>query len=342
MNHDHLFLATATVSVKAADAGASLLSLINLDHLFLAVAALSGGLWVYYGVMRFGAEEKRRKPALFWRDIFLIAVAVLVLRLFFRVFLVHPDIFFLVLVVVSAALFVFFWWNKRQEMAAFWRDLFICFLLVFVLRGFFVDYFRIPSNSMLPTLTIGDVVLTDKNAYGYRLPVLGWRLSDGTLPARGEVVVFRKPKSDLFFIKRVVGVPDDEVGIAADGRVFINGEALALQIIKDEAAAARGALRLREQMPGGGWHSLYKDRHGGLILAPPDAAACGLRQDATMVCRVPAGRYFVLGDNRDHSHDSRYWGFVGREDMVGPAFRVLFNYKTYSGRWWLPLALEEK
>ncbi len=255
-----------------------------------------------------------------------------------------PDLLFMTLAAVTGVLYALYAFFRRRpahhfaetgeyknyrQPVALWRDFFVIFFAVFVLRGFFYNWFSIPSNSMQPTLTVGDFVMVDRRKYGFRLPVFNSRLSAGENPQRGDVIVFRHPRDGVVYIKRVMAVPGDRIALHAGGGVAINGAAL--------PARSEGAYRYddfgetsryAEQMPGGGWHWILRDaRARGTAGAPPDEGYCSLRDGGLrLLCRMPSDRYFVLGDNRDHSNDSRFWGFVPRDDIIGPALNVLFNF----------------
>lgn len=322
---------------------------LNLDIALPAASIVCGALYAGFFWMRLDAPPDKRRVVYFWRDAFLYSLAALALRWFFLFFpRLEPDHLFFGVVVLSGTFYGGYAFVRRHAAAGaegrkavnFWRDMFICFLFVFLLRGFFYDYFRIPSNSMMPTLFVGDVVLTDKNAYGYRLPVLGTRLTDGDAPMRGDIAVFRKPPGGVFYIKRIMGIPGDVVRYGGDKIVTINGEPL------PQTAAALdgdfgGLTPRREELPGRGWHDMLLADSPVFFLHTPDAIHCQLERapdgDA-LTCVVPPAHYFVLGDNRDRSNDSRFWGFVARDKMVGPAGRVLFNYRGLN-RFWRSLLL---
>lgn len=191
--------------------------------------------------------------------------------------------------------------------------------------------YGIPSGSMLPALQPSDVVLVDKVYYGFRLPVLHTRLTAGQPPARGEVMVFRYPPDPtLDYIKRVIGVPGDEVAYLGK-KLTINGQAIGRDAAADflDEGIMRPVKQYREHI-GARVYAVLNDENRRAAL--PEAALlpfanrshCGYRIDG-LVCKVPPGHYFVLGDNRDNSLDSRYWGFVPEENIVGRAFFVVMN-----------------
>ncbi len=175
---------------------------------------------------------------------------------------------------------------------------------------------------MEPTLQSGDFVFVDKNDYGFRFPVLDWRMGGGRLPMRGEIVVFRyPPDEDLFYIKRIIGLPGEFVSYRGD-RVFIDGIPLGQKTADSQFDDSRTLL----------WENIGDSGRHPIFL--------GSRESPPYGRRVPADHYFVLGDNRHHSSDSRVWGFVPRENLIGPAFRIGISFSDWKriGR---SLALEE-
>lgn len=201
-------------------------------------------------------------------------------------------------------------------------------LAVFFLRSFLVEPFKIPSGSMMPTLLVGDFILVNKYTYGVRLPVLNKKVADVNLPARGDVIVFRYPPNpSLDYIKRVVGMPGDKV-VYRNKRLTINGEPVLIAKAED---FIKGGLAFVPRYA----ETLGKTQHE--ILIEPEMPAyvqaitdypyrnnCQYNTDG-ISCEVPAGHYFVMGDNRDNSQDSRFWGFVPEENIVGKAFFIWFN-----------------
>jgi signal peptidase I len=197
------------------------------------------------------------------------------------------------------------------------RSMFPIILAVLVIRSFIVEPFRIPSGSMMPTLLVGDFILVNKFAYGIRLPVVNYRFLDLGSPQRGDVAVFRYPEEpSIDYIKRVVGVPGDE--IAYYNRVLhINGQPVSLTPIDryvgvGGGAVMTGALRLYEGEAGSGHEILIMDS----------------RPSFNFEFTVPEGEYFVLGDNRDNSRDSRFWGTVTDDHLVGKAFMIWMNWDS--------------
>ena len=179
--------------------------------------------------------------------------------------------------------------------------------IVLLSRGTLADHYRVPSGSMLPTVEVGDRVLVDKSAYGLRLPLTSTYLIELDAPARGEVVVLESPETGIVLLKRVVGVPGDSVAVR-DGQVFIDGRAVPL--------LAEGGARYEA------------------LGARPHPVAIGTGGPDFGPVAVPAGRYLVLGDNRDGSHDGRAFGFVERRAILGRAERV---YLRDGGLSWIDL-----
>jgi signal peptidase I len=204
------------------------------------------------------------------------------------------------------------------------RSFFPVFLIVLLLRSFAVEPFRIPSGSMMPTLQDGDFILVHKYQYGLRLPVLDTKVVDLGSPERGDVVVFRYPVDPAIpFIKRIVGLPGDTIEYR-NKTLFLNGKEVEQTKISTYLGAgsgsdATGSIHYLESLPGRPHDILVNPRFSG-------------RTDGRT--EVPEGHYFVLGDNRDNSQDSRYWGFVPDENLIGRAFMIWFNWDWGHGRDW--------
>jgi signal peptidase I len=229
--------------------------------------------------------------------------------------------------------------HGRLLMQPWWLDwtagLFPVILVVFLLRSFLFEPFKIPSGSMMPTLLTGDLILVNKFTYGLRLPVLNTKITDGTPPARGDVMVFRyPPKPSMDYIKRVVGVPGDEVAYL-NKKLTINGQPVSKEAVPDyfDEDTMRYLKEYKEDL-GGKQHLLLNDdnRRAGLseaeIMPFTNQDNCRYSVEG-VVCKVPPGHYFMMGDNRDNSLDSRYWGFVPDQNIVGRAFFVWMNF----GNW---------
>ena len=219
---------------------------------------------------------------------------------------------------------------KEPLVVEYAKSFFPIILAVLVLRSFVVEPFRIPSGSMLPTLLVGDFILVNKYAYGLRLPVLNTRVVEIGSPQRGDVMVFRYPQDpSVDYIKRVVGLPGDRVSYI-NKTVFVNGERVEQQPDgTSEQAQCRVFVdgRIVQTATERRLETLGEKHHA--ILACPGGN--GLRRDFT----VPAGQYFVMGDNRDNSNDSRFWGTVPEENLVGKAFMIWLNVGEWGriGSW---------
>ena len=203
-------------------------------------------------------------------------------------------------------------------------------LVVFGLRSFVVEPFKIPSGSMIPTLLIGDFILVNKFTYGIRLPVLNKKIIDINDPKKGDVMVFRYPEDpSLDYIKRVIGTPGDKVAYQ-NKRLTVNGQPIETTRVDDYLHLERlyYSKQFVEKADGFEHRTLNDDDAPGFISDAsqfPHRENC-LYNNAGVICTVPSGHYFMMGDNRDNSRDSRYWGFVPEENIVGKAFFIWFNF----------------
>jgi signal peptidase I len=208
----------------------------------------------------------------------------------------------------------------RPHLVEYARSFFPIFLAVLLLRSFLVEPFRIPSGSMMPTLLVGDFILVNKFTYGIRLPVIDTKVIELGQPQRGDVVVFRYPEDpSVPFIKRVVGVPGDRVGYY-DKVLHLNGS----PVPQDPDGTYRGSGS-GSGMTGASVRTESLPGRSHQILVQPGAPSV----EGEMV--VPDGHYFVLGDNRDNSRDSRYWGTVPDRNLVGKAFFIWLNWDWSGG-----------
>jgi len=206
-------------------------------------------------------------------------------------------------------------------------------LIVFALRSFLVEPFQIPSGSMMPTLLVGDFILVNKFAYGIRLPVINKKIIDVGSPQRGDVVVFRYPMdTSVDYIKRVVGLPGDTVAYQ-NKRLTINGQSMAMNRIGNylDQEKLYYLPEYQETLGSVSHRVLIEDDMPPFVQQVeqfPDRDKCHYNSDG-FVCVVPPGHYFMMGDNRDNSRDSRYWGFVPDENLVGKAFFIWLNFRDW-------------
>jgi signal peptidase I len=232
--------------------------------------------------------------------------------------------------------------KQRLLMQPWWLDwtagLFPVILVVFVLRSFLFEPFKIPSGSMIPTLLIGDLILVNKYHYGLRLPVSNTKITEGHAVQRGDVVVFHYPPNpNLDYIKRVVGVPGDEIAYL-NKTLTINGQPISKDALPDffEENSLSYLPQFEEKLPVNGQdksvmrtHRILNDVSRPVFVAGVSDFAfkdqCQYTNEGVR-CKVPADHYFMMGDNRDNSLDSRYWGFVPDANIVGKAFFVWMNF----------------
>ncbi|MBD8530500.1 MULTISPECIES: signal peptidase I [unclassified Massilia] len=202
---------------------------------------------------------------------------------------------------------------------------------VFFLRSFLWEPFKIPSSSMVPTLLVGDLILVNKYTYGIRLPIVNKKIIEVNDPQRGDVMVFKYPKDmSQDYIKRVIGVPGDKITYE-NKRLSVNGVPVQYTALDDYLDDERPVYhkQLIEKLPGSEHRILNTEPARSFNLDSvenfPLREACEYTYDR-FTCTVPAGNYFMMGDNRDNSADSRYWGFVPDKNIVGKAFLVWMNF----------------
>ena len=224
--------------------------------------------------------------------------------------------------------------TSRLLQQPWWLDwtagLFPVILMVFLLRSFLFEPFKIPSGSMIPTLWVGDLILVNKFHYGVRLPVINTKLTDGNPPQRGDVMVFRyPPKPSLDYIKRVVGLPGDEVAYL-NKRLRVNGQVVETGPVPEffDEDSMRYMKQFEEKLGDKPHRMLNDDDRPAFVPGAEDFIYkdnCRYSVEG-VVCKVPAGHFFMMGDNRDNSLDSRYWGFVPERNIVGRAVFVWMNF----------------
>ena len=213
--------------------------------------------------------------------------------------------------------------SKEPLLVEYGKSFFPVLFIVLVLRSFLVEPFQIPSGSMKPTLDVGDFILVNKFSYGIRLPVIDKKVIEVGDPQRGDVMVFRYPSDpNVNYIKRVVGLPGDVIRYTSDKRLFVNGESVAEKLIGSEPNTL-GSAELYQEKLGAVEHEIRKEM--SRYRSPPDNQ-----------WTVPAGHYFMMGDNRDNSNDSRYWddpnipkellGMVPDKNIVGKAFAIWMSW----------------
>jgi signal peptidase I len=215
------------------------------------------------------------------------------------------------------------------------RAFFPVIVVVFLIRSFWVEPFKIPSGSMKPTLLVGDFILVNKYTYGIRIPVINKKVLDVNAIRRGDVVVFRYPLDpSVDYIKRVIGLPGDKV-VYKNKRLTVNGETATVQPSGYYTDAELNYLRLptyTENLTGRAHQMMTVPAQPPVILSDvrqfTHRENCEYNDDG-FSCTVPAGEYFMMGDNRDQSADSRYWGFVPDDHIKGRAFLVWMNFGDF-------------
>jgi signal peptidase I len=202
--------------------------------------------------------------------------------------------------------------------------------LVFFLRSFLYEPFKIPSMSMVPTLQVGDLILVNKFTYGIRLPIINKKIVALNDPQRGDVMVFKYPRDmSQDYIKRVIGVPGDKITYE-NKRLTVNGKPVEYTALEDylNEESLTYSKQFKENLTGADHRVIVTEAAPTVNLSDvkdfPHSESCTYRYEG-FTCVVPAGNYFMMGDNRDNSADSRYWGFVPDKNIVGKAFYVWMN-----------------
>ena len=203
--------------------------------------------------------------------------------------------------------------TREPMVVEYAKSFFPILLLVFVLRSFLVEPFQIPSESMVPTLEVGDFIIVNKFSYGIRLPVIRTKIIDVGDPKRGDVMVFFRPGTDIYYIKRVIGLPGDEIR-SVNNELYINGEKVPHEFM-GARPSDQGYALVRETL-GGKEHLIRVSTYDG-----------PRRLDGSW--KVPQGHYFMMGDNRDNSLDSRAWGVVPEKNIVGKAFAIWMHWDSF-------------
>lgn len=214
--------------------------------------------------------------------------------------------------------------NKEPTAVEYGKSLFPVLAIVFVLRSFLFEPFQIPSGSMIPTLQVGDFILVNKFSYGIRLPVIDKKIIPLGNPQRGDVMVFKYPEDPrINYIKRVIGIPGDIVTYSFDKGLYINGERVSEQLLGEEPGSLGRATLYTERL---GEHEYQVRKENNRRMEP------------TREWVVPEGHYFMLGDNRDNSKDSRYWndphiapefmGMVPDSYIVGKASMIWLSWPS--------------
>ncbi|WNO08015.1 signal peptidase I [Teredinibacter sp. KSP-S5-2] len=216
--------------------------------------------------------------------------------------------------------------NQVPVVVEYSKSFFPVLLLVFVLRSFVIEPFQIPSESMVPTLEVGDFIAVNKFAYGIRLPIIRTKILDVDEPKRGDVMVFFPPHEPRYFIKRVIGLPGDTIRYV-DHTLYINGEKIEKEYVEQVHAPD---IRRRNDscFDNGASYQVYDETVGGKAHKMRRCTITG-RFSEYGEWVVPEGHYFMMGDNRDNSFDSRGWGPVPEKNIVGKAFGIWMHWESF-------------
>ncbi len=213
--------------------------------------------------------------------------------------------------------------NDNPLLVDYAKSFFPIFLIVLILRSFVAEPFRIPSGSMIPTLEVGDFILVKKYAYGVRLPITHNKILETNSPKRGDVVVFRYPPDPkVNYIKRLVGLPGDEIEWTKDKKLIINGKSMTYQ--NDGVHLTQSGFGRKTNVPK--FKESFNAENSYNVITFPD------RNTQQGKWTVPQGHYFMMGDNRDNSRDSRYWDYVPEKNLIGKATMVWMHWNFQNGR----------
>ena len=217
-------------------------------------------------------------------------------------------------------------WTKKLIAGWLWvRPILITVVVVLAAKSALADWYHVPTGSMKPTVVEGDRLFVNKLAYGLRVPFSSWRVATWSAPTRGEIIVFYPPGQQNCFVKRVIGIPGDRVAMY-NNAVYVNGEKLSYEPITDDIAED---IPLDKELK----HQFFDEDLQGqkhAIMLTPQRPALKTFGPVT----VPGGHYFMMGDNRDNSSDSRYWGFASETDVVGKACSIIVSFDR--SRYYLP------
>jgi signal peptidase I len=227
--------------------------------------------------------------------------------------------------------------SKEPVLVEYARSFFPIFFIVLIIRSFIVEPFRIPSSSMMPTLLIGDFILVNKYDYGIRLPVINTKIVDNKEPERGEIIVFRYPEDpSIPYIKRVIGVPGDQIEYR-DKTLYINDTPMKQEVLGTYYTEGTGEVSWLNENLGTMEHEILVNPYVNFSHFTTGNTGDGscMMSDIQPKITVPEGHYFVMGDNRDNSRDSRYWGCVPEVNLIGRAFFIWMNWR-FDGIWNVP------
>lgn len=202
------------------------------------------------------------------------------------------------------------------------KSFFPVLFIVFALRSFIIEPFQIPSESMVPTLEVGDFIAVNKFAYGIRMPVFRNKLVPVGQPAHGDVMVFFPPHKDTYYIKRVIGLPGDTISYV-NNMLYVNGERVPQKLLVDEESEYQDDCAKYS-----GHYQIYEETLDDVSYRTRKCTVPS-RLSVNGTWQVPQGHYLMMGDNRDNSSDGRDWGFVPEERIVGKAFAIWMHWDKF-------------